>query len=126
MTEPDPVPTSQPAFPPLVRGIELVAVAVSVVLCDVTLFRGEGCFGLAALFLALPVLLAIGSPIRRVNLSLAVMGLLLLGVVARLAWCGSPGAVVAGFACLIGFAMSLAGLPPYVTRGLSFASPWKN
>ncbi len=122
MTKPDAAPPSQPASPPIVQGIELLVVAVSVVLCDLTIFRGEGYFGFAALFLVLPVLLAAGSPIRRVNLSLAVMGLLLLGVVARLAWCGSPWAVVAGFACLIGFAMSLAGLPPYVTQGLSFAS----
>ena len=105
-----------------IRGIELLTVVASVVLCDLTIFRGNGFLGLAALFLGLPLLLLAGSPIRRCNLSLGVMVLLLAGVIARLAWCGSTWAVVMGFACLMGYAMSLAGLPPYITRVLGFAS----
>ena len=121
---PESRPLALPKLPefPAVRALELFAVIASVVICDLTIYRGEGYFGLAALFLALPVFLALGSPIRSWNWSLLVMIALQGGVIARLAWCGSPGAVVIGIACLIGYAMCLAGLPPYITRVLGFAS----
>ncbi len=122
MTEPRTVSAAAPDGTTTVRGVEILAVMASVILCDLTIYRGNGFMGLAALCLGLPLLLLFGSPIRRCNVSLAVMCLLLVGVVVRLAWCGSPWAVVVGAACLVGFAMSLAGLPPYVTRALGFAS----
>ena len=117
---PESRPLALPKLPefPAVRALELFAVIASVVICDLTIYRGEGYFGLAALFLALPVFLALGSPIRSWNWSLLVMIALQGGVIARLAWCGSPGAVVIGIACLIGYAMCLAGLPPYITRAI--------
>ena len=111
-----------PADPPVVSVVELFAVVANVVVCDLTIFRGQGFFGLAALFLLLPILLALGSPVRSWMRSLGVMLALLAGVVVRLAWCGSAGAVSVGIACLVGYAMCLAGLPPYMTRMLGFAS----
>lgn len=122
MTPPRTVPTPASPEATTVRWVEILAVVASVMLCDLTIYRGQGYMGLAGLCLGLPLLLLFGSPIRRCNVSLGVMCWLLTGVIARLAWCGSPGAVVVGVACLIGYAMSLAGLPPYVTRALLFAS----
>ena len=122
MTESRTVPAPSCPEAMTVRWIEILAVVAAVVLCDLTIYRGQGFMGLAALGLGLPLLLLCGSPMRRCNVSLLVMCLLLTGVIARLAWCGSAGAVAVGVACLIGFAMSLAGLPPYVTRALLFAS----
>lgn len=119
-TRTDPAPSSPQAT--TVRWVEILAVVASVILCDLTIYRGNGFMGLAALCLGLPLLLLFGSPIRRCHATLGVMSLLLVGVIVRLAWCGSGWAVVMGFACLIGYAMSLAGLPPYVTRALLFAS----
>lgn len=113
---------SSPAVTPPVRATELLAVIVGVVICDLTIYRGQGYFGLAVALLAVPALLAVGSPVRRWNSALLVMGILLVGTILRLAWCGSAGAVLAGVACLIGFAMALAGLTPYMTRAFAFAS----
>ena len=122
MPEPRTTPNPAASEAATVRWVEILAVGASVMLCDLTLYRGQGFMGLASLCLGLPLLLLFGSPIRRCQASLGVMSLLLAGVVARLAWCGSSWAVVVGTACLIGYAMSLAGLPPYVTRALAFAS----
>ena len=113
--------SSLPGFPP-VRAVELFAVAISVLICDLTIYRGNGYFGLTVMFLALPIMLALGSPLRKARPSLWVMALLLAGVVARLAWCGSGWAVLVGLVCLVGYAMTLVGLPPYMTRVLGFAS----
>ena len=122
MPEPRTVSAAASEATTTIRWAEILAVVASVMLCDLTIYRGNGFMGLAALCLGLPLLLLLGSPIRRCNASLGVMSLLQVGVVIRLAWCGSGWAAVVGFAGLIGFAMSLAGLPPYVTRALAFAS----
>ncbi len=110
------------AHPSAITVQEILALIVGVTLCDLTIFRGEGHFGLAILLAVLPLLLVIGSPKRSMNSALAMMAFLLAGVALRLAWCGSWGAVVAGGACLVGFTMALAGIPPYITRGLAFTA----
>ena len=112
---------SPPENPP-VGWTELIVVAVAIVLCDLTIFRGHGYAGYAVLVIGLPLLLAFGSPSRRWNQGVLFTAELLIGVAVRLAWCGSVGAVFAGAVCLIAYAMSLAGLPPYMTRILGFAS----
>lgn len=114
--------TSWPTPFPAVTARELFAVVACVVVCDLTSFRGQGFFGWAAVCLALPILLALGSPVHSWKSSLLVMIVLLMGVIGRLAWCGSAGTVGVGLACLVGYAMCLAGLPPYITRMLLFAS----
>lgn len=107
---------------PPVGWIELIVVALAVALCDLTIFRGHGYAGYATLVVGLPLLLAFGSPTRRWNVGVLFTALLLIGAAVRLAWCGSGGAVFAGAVCLVAYAMSLAGLPPYITRILGFAS----
>ena len=91
---------------PPVGWTELVVVAVAVALCDLTIFRGRGYTGYAALVVGLPLLLAFGSPSRRWNQGVLFTAELLIGVAVRLAWCGSVGAVFAGAVCLIAYAMS--------------------
>ncbi len=60
--------TGEPLLATLVREQlptkwrELLAVLLLVVLCDLTIYRGQGFAGYALLFVAAPLLLTIGSP----------------------------------------------------------------
>lgn len=117
----DPATPAASENPPVQRA-ELIVVAIAVALCDLTVYRGHGYLGYAVLAVGIPLLLAFGSPNRHWNLAVALTAQLLIGVALRLAWCGSVGAVLAGGVCLAAYAMSLAGLPPYMTRILGFAS----
>ncbi|MBC8872852.1 MAG: DUF4173 domain-containing protein [Planctomycetes bacterium] len=110
--------------PPL-RLREVFAVLLMVVLCDVTIYRGEGFAGLALLFVVAPVLLLVGSFRPRFGLSFWLIGFMLVALAAKMLWCVSwlPGLhVAAGFVLLVAFAMSLSGLCPYVLEGVVYAS----
>ena len=101
---------------------EIASLLVIVAVADLTVYRGRGYSGYALLFCTLPVLFLVGS-VRRERFAMQwVMGLLLAGVSSRLAWCGNPGAVLAGGFLTVCFAMSLTGLPPWVVRALVYAS----
>lgn len=52
---------------PVLRWRELLAVLLLVVVSDLTVYRGQGCAGYAALFLIAPGLLFLGSPFRRLG-----------------------------------------------------------
>ena len=107
--------------PPIVVR-ELMALLQIVVVCDLTIYRGRGYAGLGLLFVAGPLLLLLGLVRRKFDGSSWVLAPLLVLTSIRLAWCGSPAAVVAGFALLCGFAMGLSGLRPYVLQGVVFAA----
>jgi len=101
---------------------EIFAVLLLVILSDATIYRGEGFAGYAAFFLAAPLLFWLGAPLPRVSKSVLLLGLMLILLAARAAWCGSLLLVASGFALLVGFAMAMAGLRPYVLEGAVFAS----
>jgi len=119
-----PTMTSTREQPPL--GLrEFLAVLLLVVLCDLTMYRGQGFAGLALLFVGAPALLLIGSYRPRCGLGFWIVGLMLMALAAKMLWCASwlPGLhVAAGFVLLVAFAMSLSGLCPYVLEGVVFAS----
>lgn len=100
---------------------ELVSVVLVVVLSDVTIFRGAGLAGYGLLFLVAPLLLMLGAPRPRFPVSFWVVGLMLMGVAARLAWGGWGLPTACGFVLLVAFAMVLAGQRPYVMELLVFA-----
>jgi hypothetical protein len=108
--------------PPPLRWREVLAVIVLVVLCDATIYRGQGFGGYGLLFFAAPVLLFVGSLRRQYGVSLWVVGGMLALLSAKLLWCGSGLLVAAGFVLLIAFSMTLAGLCPFVLEMLVFAS----
>ena len=140
-----------PEAPPS-RWRELVAVVLLVVLCDLTLYRGEGFAGYAVLFVAAPLLLAIGSPCGKKgtvpicaqhppgrpgghrpkvcawglspfsHVSFWIVAAMLLALAAKMLWCGSVLLVAAGFTLTVAFAACLAGLCPYVLEVAVFAS----
>ncbi len=121
-----PAPHSAPgktaAIPRLpVRLREIVVLVLLVVVADLTIYRGQGFAGYALLFVAGPVLLLVGTPCRRWNVALWIVGAMMLLLAAKLAWCGSWLQVVAGFALLAAFALAVTGLCPYVFDVAAYA-----
>lgn len=106
---------------PAVRGRELLAVALLVVLCDLTIYRGRGFAGYGLLFVVAPLLLMIGSPSLQRCRGGWLIVLLLWALAARLVWCGSVLAVYCGFSAVIAFAMTLVNRSPFVMAVLAFA-----
>ncbi|HUT89754.1 MAG TPA: DUF4153 domain-containing protein [Thermoguttaceae bacterium] len=117
----EPRATASPQQPP-VRWREILAVVLLVVLSDVTIYRGLGFAGYALFFLAAPLFLVFGAPRPRFRAGFWVLGILLVLLAAKAAWCGSWLLVACGLALVVGFAMALSGLCPYVLEVGVFAS----
>ena len=96
-----------------------VAVLLLIALCDVTIYRGAGFAGLAALFLIAPVLLILASPRPRLKLGFWIVGGMLLLLAARLFWLGSVLGVTIGFVLLVALCAALAGRRPHVIDTLA-------
>lgn len=109
-------PMDQPAV--ILR--ELISLALIIVICDLTIYRGRGYAGLGLLFLSIPALLMIGIVQRKFERSAYILAPLLVLTSLRMVWCGSAAAAIAGFALLTGFAMTLSGLRPFVIQGVVF------
>ncbi|MFT4556142.1 MAG: hypothetical protein ACI92S_001482 [Planctomycetaceae bacterium] len=105
-----------------VRWREIVSLVLIVVLCDVTIYRGSGFAGYAALVAGVSLLLAVGVPTKRPQLATWVFAVLVAGASARLVWCGSGLSITAGLFVMFGFAMSLVGRIPYVIHIAVFAT----
>ncbi len=101
---------------------EWVAVALLVVLCDLTIYRGQGYAGYALLFAAVPWLLAAGG--WRPRLGTATWGTIsiLMLVALRLLWSGSWLTVLVGYAYVPALAMALGGRLPYVPEWCRFTA----
>jgi hypothetical protein len=108
--------------PPPLGWRESLAIALLVVLGDMTIFRGHGFAGYAVLFFAAPLLLAMGSPRPRCGALSWLIGAMLVVLAVKLAWCGSVLLIVAGFALVVAFAVALSGSCPYVIEVGVFAS----
>jgi hypothetical protein len=91
-----------------------------VALADAVIYRGQGFAGLALLFLVSPGLLLLGAPQPKRSGGLWIAALMLVAAAARLFWCGSWLMVAAGFALLVAFAATLAGLCPYVVDVVAY------
>lgn len=105
-----------------VRWRELAAAVTLVALCDLTIYRGQGYAGIAALLFAAPLLLVVGAPRPRLRPAVWIVGAMLVVLVAKLVWCGSSLLACAGFVLLLAFAMSLAGQTPHVLESVVFGS----
>lgn len=109
-----------------VRWRELLAVVAIVALADVTVYRGHGYSGYALLFVGGAMLLLVGSPPLRTPgrsrhmTSCVVVGCLILGLAAKMMWCGWGLHVFLGVALLCGFAIPLSGTVPYVLEIVVF------
>ncbi|MGE5191216.1 MAG: DUF4153 domain-containing protein [Deltaproteobacteria bacterium] len=110
----------EPPSPP-VGPRELLAVLGLVVLADLTIYRGCGFAGMAALFSVGPILLFFGAPQRRIGIDAGVVGTMLLLLTGALLWCGAGWHLAVGAALFIAFAMSLVGMRPGVVDLVLFA-----
>lgn len=104
-----------------VRSRELLAVLGLVVLADLTIYRGYGFAGMAALFVAAPLLLLWGAPQRRVSIDLAIVATMLVLLAAALTWCGVGGQIAVGALLVVAFAMILSGMRPFIVDLLAYA-----
>ena len=96
------------------RWREIISLVLLVALCDATIYRGHGFAGYAALFLAAPLLLLLGSPRPRRRAGFWIVAGMLLLLAARMIWLGSVLGAAAGFFLLVAFALTIAGRRPYV------------
>ncbi len=110
-----------PEQPP-VGWRELAAVLLLAAAADATIYRGQGFGGYAVLFAAAPLLMIVGSPLRRHGVSLWIAGGMLVLTAFKTLWCGSWLVVAVGFALLTAFAAALAGVTPYVIETAVFGS----
>jgi hypothetical protein len=115
-----PMPLS--AARPPVRWRELCALALFLVLADVTIFRGEGYAGYGVFLAGATAALVLGVWRRSASVGMRWVLPMLVLVAAKLIWNGNELAVVAGAALIIAAAMSLAGQKPFVLEGLLFTS----
>jgi hypothetical protein len=105
-----------------VRWLEIVCLVLIVVLCDMTIYRGEGFAGYAALVAGVSMLLAGGVPSKRPCTATWVFAMLVVGAAAKLVWCGSGLSTASGVVVMFGFAMSLVGRTPHLIHTAVFAS----
>lgn len=101
---------------------EIVSLSLLVVVSDMTIYRSLGYMGPAIFFSVAPILLAIGARRGSRTSSQLLLIAMLFAIAARLAWCGSMAAAIAGFLLLSCFSMSLTGTPPYITGAIVFSS----
>src|SRR5262245_45475625 len=101
-------------LPASVAGVrELLAVTGVVALADLTIYRGSGFAGLAALFAIGPLLLLLGSRRPALNAGAWLIGAMLALLSLRLIWMGSVLGIVCGSILLVAFAMALRGQLPF-------------
>jgi hypothetical protein len=111
---------------PPVGWRELLAVVLLVAVADVTVYRGHGYAGYAALYAAVPWLLLWGLPAGRVLGgrrrwgSALVVGILLTVLAARMVWSGWELNTISGAVLLMALALALSGSVPYVLELLVF------
>lgn len=101
---------------------ELVAILATVLLADVTIYRGHGYPGIATFFLGVLGLLCLGKKRRQIHRPLWILGGMLTLLAANLWWHGSPLQVIVGLVLVIAFATSLDGQTPFFLAVLAMGS----
>jgi len=96
-------------------------VLLLVVLADLTVYRGQGFAGCAALFLIAPGLLLLGSPCRRLGPGWWIVVAMVVLLAGRMIWLGSVLGTAVGLALLVASAMAIAGRRLYVLDIAAYA-----
>ncbi len=122
VAEPHAATVSNSVDRPPVSSREIISLTALVILADLTIYRGHGYSGMAALFSIAPWLLFIGTMSPRRHSGTWIVGIFLALVSAKLVWSGSFLEVIAGFALLVAFSLTRAGYCPYVMTVIVFAS----
>lgn len=114
-----PTPESEP--PERVGWRVPLAVLLVTALCDVTIYRGEGYAGIAALAVLAPLLMCLGQFAPRCRCDVMFLGAMLLLAGARLVWLGNPLLAGSVFILLFAFALTLSGARPFLFDIFTFA-----
>jgi hypothetical protein len=93
---------------------ELAAVAGTIAVFDLWMYRGHGFAGYSAFYVAAALLLLFGTAKPRPRLGSLVIGLLLLALAARMVWLGYAFLHVVGVALLVALTVSFAGRRAFV------------
>src|SRR4051794_10365497 len=101
---------------------ELIAVLITVVLADITIYRGHGYAGLTVFFLGTLSLLYAGKKRRQTNPPLWIAAGMPTLLAGHLLWYGSPLQVIIGLVLLIAFATALDGQTPYLLAVVAVGS----
>ena len=112
----------QIATGPAVRVREFAAIALMIALADVTLYWGHGYAGIGAFLLASPLIFLLGLPKRYFCKAMWIPAAVLVLIVARVVWFGSPLRAVCGFAVL---AMVLAAMQAGRVNFGAWLLPWQ-
>ena len=104
-----------------VNALEVISVLATVIVADVTIFRGGGFTGCAVLLTAVPALLFAGSPSRQPLRPVWLIGFALLAVAVRLIWHGSIVTVCCGLTLTCVFALAMAGRTIHLFESFIFA-----
>lgn len=107
---------------PAVTWTEIAGVVALIAVADLTIYRGRGFAGYAALFALAPWLLLIASTRRFTGTAFWITTAMLLAAAVKLVWGGWWAAVAAGFGGLVACAMAIAGFIPYVPEAITFAA----
>ena len=117
-----PLPRKPAPRPAPFRVKELAAAAGIAVVCDLTLWSHGGLtaggFGMALLFVAVPVALGIAARAWRTSVRLGVVAGLLAAVAARCAFNPTAGTVLSGLALLVAFTLTLRARRMFVPEAL--------
>ena len=115
-------PRRPAARPAPFRVMELAAAGAIVVGCDVAVVSREGLatggFGLALLFLVMPVALAVAARARRTSARLGVVTGLLAAVAARCFFDPTAGTVMCGLGLLVAFGLTLRARRMFVPEAV--------
>jgi len=96
-------------------------VVLLIVLADVTIYRGHGYAGVAALLLGVPILFLFGYPKPRPRRGFWIVGAMLWLLAARLIWLGEPWGVATGLALIPALALAVSGRVPDVMDSATMA-----
>ena len=113
--------TERRVHPP-VSWRELIALLLLVLLSDLTIYRGAGFAGYAALCLIGPLLIWAGAARKMIGRNVIVIAALLTVTTVKLLWCGSSLLALCGLTLLFAFAMALSGQCPYVLETCVFVA----
>jgi hypothetical protein len=120
-----PPPPRRAAPPAPLRARELLAACGIAVACDLAVWSHEGLsfggFGLALLFVAVPVALAAAARSWRSSARLVIVAGLLAAVAGRCVFDPTPGAVLSGLGLLAAFAFTLRARRMFVPEALASA-----
>ena len=105
-----------------VRWQEVLALLLIASVADLAFFRGAGFAGYAAFLLATTTLLWWGAAARKPSPAWGAVLVLLVGVFARLVWCGGWGSATIGFLLLGSWAATISGRIPFVHAVIGFIS----